>query len=344
MNSSYISRRQPQAHWHKSLRAVLAECNKMVHDGSKRAGDSTQAERAEILMRGFRQLHALGYAIRDVHSFRTKHFQALLNYWLAQQYKPATLQKYISVFRVFAGWIGKSGLIGDSATLVPNACLVQRRYATERDKSWSAAEVDVREKLREVTRVDALVGLQLEMQLAFGLRLKEACLLRPHLADNHTFLAVNWGTKGGRHRIVPIDTEYKRALVERAKRAARRKHDSLVPANISWIAWRNHFYYVCRKTHITRADGITSHGLRHEYMNDLFEQLTGEKSPVRGGRKQDIPKEDLKRSQQIVAEHAGHGRPQITSAYTGSYQQPRRTKKQPSSEAQAQLPLPWEDA
>ena len=44
-----------------------------------------------------------------------------------------------------------------------------------------------------------------------------------------------------------------------------------------------HYYQVVRACGITRVDGITSHGLRHQYSNERYQELTGVDSPVRGG-------------------------------------------------------------
>jgi integrase len=57
----------------------------------------------------------------------------------------------------------------------------------------------------------------MELQRAFGLRMKEAALLKPNMADKEHYLAVNWGTKGGRDRVVPIQNDYQRDVLMRAK-------------------------------------------------------------------------------------------------------------------------------
>ena len=83
--------------------------------------------------------------------------------------------------------------------------------------------MDVAAKLAEVTAKDARVGLQMALQAIFGLRAREAMQLRPHIADKNTYLALTVGTKGGRDRVVPIDTPEKRALVDLAKTFAASK-------------------------------------------------------------------------------------------------------------------------
>lgn len=47
-------------------------------------------------------------------------------------------------------------------------------------------------------------------------------MLRPYLADKGTYLAISIGAKGGRDRNVPIDSEKKRELLDRARTFAGR--------------------------------------------------------------------------------------------------------------------------
>ncbi|MFO0157703.1 MAG: integrase domain-containing protein, partial [bacterium] len=89
------------------------------------------------------------------------------------------------------------------------------------DKSWSGGGVDLAHVLRCADERDARIGLILRAMLAFGLRVLEAVRLQPHEADKGSILAsrdaqaldIDKGTKGGRHRLVPIDTPALRALV-----------------------------------------------------------------------------------------------------------------------------------
>ena len=61
-------------------------------------------------------------------------------------------------------------------------------------------------------------------------------------------------------------------------------NDSMIPGNKSLKQWENRYNYVLRKFGVTKkALGVTSHGLRHESANLMYEKITGEKSSVRGG-------------------------------------------------------------
>jgi integrase len=68
-----------------------------------------------------------------------------------------------------------------------------------------------------------------------------------------------------------------------------------------------------RSCGISREDGITSHGLRHEYLQNLYKEQTGLEPPVRGGDPEQIPVDLEKAARQEVAEQAGHSRVAITS-------------------------------
>jgi integrase len=66
---------------------------------------------------------------------------------------------------------------------------------------------------------------------------------------------------------------------------------------------------------ITRKDGITSHGLRHEYANNRYQDLTGSDSPVRGGAA--VNEQTDQAARQVVAEELGHSRESVTTHYLG---------------------------
>ncbi len=75
-------------------------------------------------------------------------------------------------------------------------------------------------------------------------------------------------------------------------------------------------YYVQKIHGISRKlIGTSSHGLRHEYLQNLYEELAGTESPVRGGAPVDIDIDRFARSQ--IAEAAGHARFSVSSCYIG---------------------------
>lgn len=309
-----INKRKPPGGWKASLKAILHQHNGAKAVGGSVAGFATQQKRSDVLFAAFAELRQLGYKLDTVHSFAGRHVAALAKSWEARGLAPATIQNHLSILRVFAGWIGKPGMVEAAARYVsPGAA--SRSSINTRDKSWSAAGVEVAAKLDQVRAKDARVALQLALQAAFGLRVLESIRLRPHLADHGSYLAVNLGTKGGRDRVVPIDTPEKRAVLDQAKAMAAKRTDSTADPSLTLLQARNRYFNVVRACGISREDGITSHGLRHAYASDRYRQLAGEASPVQGGGP--IERDTDRATRLEIAEELGHSRESVTTHYLG---------------------------
>jgi integrase len=299
--------------WKASLAAVLKANNGAKQDGSV-ASYATQDKRSDVLYAGFAELRQLGYRLDTVESLRGKHVEMLAAAWQERGLSASTIQNSLSIFRTFSDWIGKAGMVQSVEHYLGPGAASRSSISTE-DKSWSAKGADVTAKIEQVRDKDARVALQLELQAAFGLRAREAMQLRPYVADKGTYLAITVGTKGGRDRVEPIDTAEKRALLERAKTFVATRPSSTSDPKMKLHQWKNHYYHVVRACGITRNDGITSHGLRHQYANDRYRTLTGTDSPVRGGGTVD---QDADRAARlIVAEELGHSREGVTTHYLG---------------------------
>jgi integrase len=115
--------------------------------------------------------------------------------------------------------------------------------------------------------------------------------------------------------VVPIDTPEKRALIDQAKTFAASKLASTSDPAKTLAQVKNHYYHVLRSCGITRKDGIIGHGLRHGYANDRYQQISGEASPVRGGKAPDRDTDQAARLE--VAEELGHSRESVTTHYLG---------------------------
>jgi integrase len=278
----------------------------------------TRYKYAEVLYGGFRTLiHFLGCKIEDPGGFREYHLKKLARYWEQQGIKD--LQTRISIFRIFGNvWLGKRGMIRDSKRYVENPASVRRRCATTEDKTWSGKGLHVMEMIRRVEAIDARVAMILEVMYAFGVRIKEALLLRPHVAGEKEVLVLNRGTKGGKHRISDILATVQNDVLQRAKAYAARKTSSMIPDERKFASYRRHVYRVCNKAGIARKFGLVPHGLRHEYANQRYAEITNAKSPIKGGASGDVDPELDKYARAQIAESLGHHRPRIASAYLGA--------------------------
>lgn len=136
---------KPPSNFKSSLAELLAKHNPFNVDGSP-ASHATQDKYADVLYAGFGTLRELGYKLGDVHGFRGKHMVALTQDWERQfrkgQLSASTLQNRISIFRVFSGWIGKSGMVEVSHKYVSPEC-VKRTTINTTDKSWSAYKINI---------------------------------------------------------------------------------------------------------------------------------------------------------------------------------------------------------
>lgn len=252
-------------------------------------------------------------------NLRRKHIDALISDWLARGLSTAYIHNMLSMLRVFCAWIQKPNLIPATEEIVPDPRHKRRQQAATRDKSWSGCGINSKEMLKAIAETHPRVAMTLELMRTFAMRLKEASLLRPWLADQGVYLDICRGTKGGRDRTHVINTVEQRELVERAKAMVGNKDACLIPRGMSYREWQNHLYYVLRKHGISwKAIGTSAYGLRHERLNNLYEEHTGGPSPVRGGKPGDISPEADRFARQQVAEVAGHGRRKVSSAYLGA--------------------------
>jgi hypothetical protein len=92
--------------WKQTLNTVIKAHNKAAATGGKAVSYATQDARREILEQGFKELRILGFKLPDVRGFKKRHMTALGNMWETKGLSASTIQNRISIFRVFAEWIG----------------------------------------------------------------------------------------------------------------------------------------------------------------------------------------------------------------------------------------------
>jgi integrase len=305
------------AGWKSSLATVLKEHNGIKATDGTKASFETMEKRAAVLFSAFTDLRTMGYKLNDAQQLKGRHVEALTRHWLDKGLAASTLQNNLSTLRTFSAWIGKEGMVEGTASYFQNG-EASRSSINTADKSWSANGVSLEAKLAELQLIDERVALQIELQATFGLRVKESVMLRPHLADKGAYLAISIGTKGGRDRTVPIDSEKKRELLDRAKTFAGRPTASTAAPELSLKQALGHYSRVLRNVGITKATaGVTSHGLRHNYANDRYQHYAGADSPVRGGSLAEFDRELDRAARLEVSEELGHSRESVSTYYLG---------------------------
>jgi hypothetical protein len=127
---------------------------------------------------------------------------------------------------------------------------------------------------------------------------------------------VSDGTKGGRPRVVPIVHPAQRDALNAFKQQLRHKGASLANPQLTLKAAKERYYTVMDIVGINKKTlGVTSHGLRSEYANQSYREITGELSPVQGGPP--VTREQDKAARLAIVERLGHSREQAGSAYLG---------------------------
>ena len=289
-----------------------------------RVSERTVSYRWATLKKMLEYIHAAGYKIEKIQNLRPKHLDAVFAAWERKEHSHSTIQTELSVLRYLAEVINRPDLKQHIDEYAERKIKEHRKalahYGKPREKrAWSIQDERVATALLRIIEKDSLVALQLTLQHAFGLRVRESFRLRP--AESYhagSRLELTRGTKGGRPRTVPVETEEQRKLLEHALEVAELIGGSMMPREYSETSWRHHYYCVLRDCGFTRQDlGITSHGLRHDYAQRMYKKVSGMEAPVNSGTRYtdgETGQADLV-ARLEVAEALGHGRYDITRHY-----------------------------
>lgn len=275
-----------------------------------------------------KKLAAMNLAVRNLDEISAKQIKLMFLALEKEGWSASWMANVNTVVRRFGIWIGKPDMCPRLPQLLEQPWSAQRRYAATDPKDWESKQIDVEMYLCKIELVSPVTALQLRLAKAFGVRVQEFLMFRPEKAQRGDHLYVQDGTKGGRPRLVPIETDEQRDLLEQAKEIAKSHPLGLIVAKkgLSLKQATNHFYNTVRKAGVSRkALGVTTHGLRHGYACAIYKKLTGADAPVLGGKF--VQPEVDKAARMDVAERLGHSRTQITSAYLGSHRTFSRIKK-----------------
>lgn len=286
----------------KDLNYQLRTLCRQNRDGSY----GTQAGRWKMLDLMATQLDELGFRRMRATSLKPKHVDALIGHWREQGISTGTLKNRLSVLRWWAGKVNKSSVVAKdnstygigARTLVSNVSKAQTL-----DKA-TLAKID-----------DEYVQMSVRLQAAFGLRREEAIKFNPGYAfrGNHIALKASW-TKGGRPRTIPITNGYQHVLLREAKALA--KGGSLIPPHLNYVQQQHRYDRLTRKAGMRKL-----HGLRHDYAQRRYRQLTGWNCPARGGpvSKTLTPEQQAidQEARLTISHELGHGRAAVSAVYIG---------------------------
>jgi len=290
---------------------------------TKTVSKATQKARYLCMRAMFRDLHSEGYLLEEVGNLKRKHLMVLAKIWERRGTGPSQIQKMCSIVRVVTSWLGKENIVPRYEEMFSDPRFYRRTYVATQEKSWDSAGINLQEILAQIAETDAHVAIQVLLISAFGLRIQEAQRFHPVEGDLFNKIRVCWGAKNGRPRDVEFTQdkcEFQRAVLNLAKAFVNPTTGSTIPKEYSAIQWYWHFNYIVRKYGgVTKQQsGITMHGLRHQFLNELYESSSGLERPLR--RLRELSPDQKKFDEygrQMVALAAGHSRTQISTAYIG---------------------------
>lgn len=279
----------------------------------------TQSFRLRTLCRSFVELRQIGFALQTPYALREKHIEGLVTLWHKEGQSPGTIENKLTYFRAFTKWINKPTVVKTMAEYIdPDEHNFRRSSVATKDKSWEGKGIDAVAILEEIVKTEPVVAVQMKLQVAFGLRVEESFLLRPKDAVRKDGkLNVVHGTKGGRARVVPM--EFKMDVLLEAAQLSNRSTGSTIPDGYTKTQWRDHFYTVLKRHGVTKAGlGVTCHGLRHQFLQQMFEKYAGVPAPIKRSDQRADPALH-REAMQAVVEAAGHSKAQKAGAYLSSY-------------------------
>lgn len=291
----------------KNIVYSLEKLIKRNRDGSF----GTQAEREKALKMAMEQLVDAGFnKLNDVQDLKTRHIKKLVDIWQNQGVSPGTIKNRMSYLRWLAEKIGKQNIVerSNSSYDIDNRKYVDNH--TNKAKKLSESDLGALN--------DEFIKYSLRLQQEFGLRREESMKFQPKFADRETEIVLkdSW-TKGGRARAIPIRTESQRELLNQIHAFCRLNHTkSLIP--------RERTYYQQLKSYeyYTASVGLhKNHGLRHEYAQQRYRELTGWECPKCGGKRSRMLSENEKQidltARLQISQELGHNREEITAVYLG---------------------------
>lgn len=325
---------------------IYAELAKLLakHAGHRMDGGTasnrTRALAHETMFGFIRTLHGGGFHVQNLRNLNAAHAEYLAKRWIDEGLAPTTIRHYKTALRKLFAWLRKPDAMSKAdahfKSVDPERLKV--KVATDTSKAWSEHGIDIRQAIMKADQLDPRFGLMLRMMAAFGLRRSEVLQCKPWVADRGLALRVFPGeAKGGRPREIPIESEWQRKILDDVKARVGKTED------LGWTEatggkpiapHRRLAYCKARYTRCMRAIGIaksmagvTGHGLRAEYAENIA-LLVGLTPPTLGGRKDQMPSEDLQAKLRHVSENLGHSRTSVTESYYGAFRKDPQIAKE----------------
>jgi len=317
------------------LDRILIHSNQKNHSIHKSipsdSSKKTQLERRNSLRLIFAELWQLGYKLKSPTALKPKHLHALCAHWQEKRLAIKTIHGLFSNIRAFCRWVDKEGILEDISVYFNGREHLVRKTAASEDLSWEAKGIDIDAFIENAHQLDPRLPVLIQLQRHFGLRTKEALEFRPWRACAYgdTHLYITDGTKGGKHRMIPIDNESQRQVIAAAKAiVGDRLNAQMRWPDKTWRQAQGRYYYLMGLLSATHAGiGATPHGLRHGFLQDRYQHYAGVPAPVKGTGELPASRAEHKQAMLATSMEAGHYREEATGMYCGSLGHQLRPEK-----------------
>ena len=284
----------------------LAFSFKHLTDRNRDGSFATQANRQRMLSQFADKLFQCGFKHIQAEDIKGRHVLALVECWKQEGISNATMKNRMSVMRWWSEKVGKPSVVhrDNAAYGIGN-----RVYVTNFSKAMALDKV----KLASIP--SQYVQYSLELEALFGLRREASIKFQVDYADkgDHLLLKASW-SKGGKEIIVPITNMQQRELLDRIRGFVGR--GSLIPPEKNYYRHLKVFERQCNNAGIHKV-----HGLRHQYAQTRYLELTGWLAPATGGKtSKELTPEEKKQDYAArlkISEELGHMREQIVAIYLG---------------------------
>ncbi|WP_216857711.1 Fis family transcriptional regulator [Burkholderia sp. S171] len=230
--------------------------------------DMTSESALEVLITGFNELRAGGYALSSPWYVREKHIRYLMHLWIDKsgQGPPVVLSK-LTHWRNLAKKMRKAPLLEIVDDYIKKPSGYGRPYAPRTDNAQDKPYIQVDDVVTRLAAQDRWVSVQVELQCAFNLRPTSSMLFRPlefvrlsgqlHIPDR---------ARNGGGRVITLGERWQYDLLLRAARLSSPTNGVMYPAPWTLKAWYRHYYDVLRSQGLSRTIwGVTISGLRAAY-------------------------------------------------------------------------------
>jgi len=198
----------------------------------------------------------------DVKEYKTNLLQV-------KQFRPATVNRKLASISAFCAWARKEGLIeANPSEGIGNVQEVELapRWLTRKEQYALVRAVQKDGNPRDEAVIMLLLHTGLRVSEASGLRLSDI-----EISERKGQVTVRDG-KGGKHRVVPLNADVRRALTAYLDMRSDATHDYLfVGKQKSQLKSCGIQYVASKYAYLARLDDVTPHSLRHTFGKNLVD-------------------------------------------------------------------------